>query len=148
MGTAPLPSPSVPGQHGELPGGGTSPPPSPLSGRSIDGIAAAQPAASAESSVEKCDPSPPGPGSEVNGPRAGRRAGARRSSIDGIAAAQPAASAKSSVEKCEPSPPGPGSEVNGPRAGRRAGGPAAAPRSGEVRAASRAVPGRRRRTQA
>ena len=95
MGTAPLPPPSVPSQHGAcrvgarpLPrppsagggdrGSGTRPPPLRWSQVSIDGIAAAQPAASAKSGVEKCDPSPPGPGSEVNGPRAGRRAGARR----------------------------------------------------------------------
>ena len=101
MGTPPLPSPSVPGQHGAcrvgarpLPrppsagggdrGSGTRPPPLRWSQVSIDGIAAAQPAASAKSGVEnggrrrECDPGPPGPGSEVVGPRAGRRARARR----------------------------------------------------------------------
>ena len=73
-----VPSP-VPPQRAEVTGGAAHvPPPLRWSRASIDGIAAAQPAASAKSGVEKCDPSPPGPGSEVNGPRAGRRAGARR----------------------------------------------------------------------
>ena len=152
MGTAPLPSPSVPGQHGELPGGGTSPPPSPLSGRSIDGIAAAQPAASAKSGVEKCDPSPPGPGSEVNGPRAGRRAGARRrrrgaarcgpraGQCPGGGAARKRSGVKEATatvdEEGEPEkragPTGPrsGAARRGPRAGETPGGGAARSQSG------------------
>ena len=73
-----VPSP-VPPQRAEVTGGAAHvPPPLQWSRASIDGIAAAQPAASAKSGVEKCVPGPPGPGSEVNGPRAGRRAGARR----------------------------------------------------------------------
>ena len=147
MGTAPLPSPSVPGQHGELPGGGTSPPPSPLSGRSIDGIAAAQPAASAESSVEKCDPSPPGPGSEVNGPRAGRRAGARRrrrgaarcgpragQCPDGGAARKRSGVKEATATVVEEGGAGEASRAHG-----------AEGRSGEARAACRGDPRRRRR---
>ena len=164
MGTAPLPSPSVPGQYGAcrvgarpLPrppsagggdrGSGTRPPPLRWSQVSIDGIAAAQPAASAKSGVEKCDPSPPGPGSEVNGPRAGRRAGARRRRR-GAARCGPragqcpgggAARKRSGVKEAT------ATVVEEGGAGEASRAHGAEGRSGEARAACRGDPRRRRR---
>ena len=145
-----VPSP-VPPQRAEVTGGAAHvPPPLRWSRASIDGIAAAQPAASAKSGVEKCDPSPPGPGSEVNGPRAGRRAGARRRRR-GAARCGPragqcpgggAARKRSGVKEAT------ATVDEGGGAGEASRAHGAEERSGEARAACRGDPRRRRRAPA
>jgi hypothetical protein len=150
VGWGHVPSP-VPPQRAEVTGGAAHvPPPLRWSQVSIDGIAAAQPAASAKSGVEKCDPSPPGPGSEVNGPRAGRRAGARRRRR-GAARCGPragqcpgggAARKRSGVKEAT------ATVVEEGGAGEASRAHGAEERSGEARAACRGDPRRRRRAPA
>jgi len=117
---------------------------------SIDGIAAAQPAASAKSGVEKCDPSPPGPGSEVNGPRAGRRAGARRRRR-GAARCGPRAGqcpGGGAARGCSGVKAATAAVVEERGAGDPGQDPGSEERSGEARAACRGDPRRRRRAPA
>ena len=145
MGTAPLPPPSVPSQNGAcrvgarpLPrppsagggdrGGGTRPPPlAVVTGehrRHRGGPAGRE---REERRVDRrrrreCELSPPGPGSEVIGARAARNRGGAKTTAPTV------------NEERETRDP---SRAHGPDM-----------RSSEVRAASRVVPGRRRRTQA
>ena len=119
MGTAPLPPPSVPSQNGACRVGARPLPRPPSAGGGDRGSGTRPPPLAVVTSEHR----------RHRGGPAGREREERRGEV-----------------RSEPAGTGKRSERAASRAPGR--GPAAAPRSGEVRAASRAVPRRRRRTQA